>query len=241
MRKDSWKFVGIECLYVLLVTIAFMLCDYVQMLEVIDTGRSSGGLFGGIIYVYNPVFYIAGVVLAIIITILCNKFILSRSMELLSDTRLWAKIVYFIFIGIFCVVCFFGLVIVYFLKFGLAPGISDTLLTFITFFGWPAIVAIYMIVVFIINARKIQPELKIEVSEPIANIEEDIESLDDIMQGTDYIKTSNAENEETQDESDVKAEAEIESEAEPKDETEAKDEAEIKAEEEVKEEGKVEE
>jgi len=235
MKKSSWKFIGIESLFLLVMVLAISLCSYIQYLGMIDTGRGCGGIFGGSIYQFNPIAYVLGLGLYVVAFILCNKYILSKCMELMPDTKIWAKIFYFVLMGVFGFLGFMGVMYVYLMVFGLAGTVEDTVLELITWFGWPAALLIVMVVRFIINCVKTQPELVMEaVDKPL--VDDSIVELDEIMEGIDYIKKPEAE---TEEETETKAEEEAKEETDAKAEEETKEEAEVKAEEETKEETEV--
>lgn len=152
MKKINWRFIGRESLYMLVVALAMVGASAIQLLFMINTGEYWGGLFGGIVYKYNPVMYGLGMLLVVVAVILGYRFLLEKYMGMMKE--IITKVLYFVIVLLFLFLAFIGEIAVYLSEFGLSGGIDSDVLEIISWYGWPLGVLIFMTFVFIQNTRK---------------------------------------------------------------------------------------
>ena len=149
--KDKVKLLGIESLYMLSVLIVAMIANPVQFLgkKVIQNG--AGGVGFGIEYRYNPVAYIAGVVLVAGYV----WFAYSKWYRKFADQTLKKGIgfivAYFLNALIWTFVMFLVMIFEELILLTFDNNILPELLQFITMCCWPVMHLIFMIVIMFIG------------------------------------------------------------------------------------------
>ncbi len=152
--KERFKILGFECLYTLLMIVTSVVFNLIQFAGKKLIASNQGTIFGGNDYRYNPIAYIAGLLLFGFTLWFLYDWVLKKHLAGIVNTGLIFKTCYSLLSAFFCIVMFFVMIVEYLFILGFNDNIYPELLSFITAFGWPAVTFIFTVVMMILASLK---------------------------------------------------------------------------------------
>ncbi|MCR4792236.1 MAG: hypothetical protein K5871_05770 [Lachnospiraceae bacterium] len=153
--KDKIKFLFIEMAYMLAVLVVSTIANPVQFLGKKVNEPITGGVMGyGVDYIYNPIAYIAGIVIFAGFAWVAY----SRWYKSFADRTLksgWKFVIVYVLIDlVMSFIMFIVLIFEALFLLGFDDNILPELLQFITLFCWPVALCLFMIAIMFPSLRK---------------------------------------------------------------------------------------
>lgn len=143
MNKQTWKLIGFETLYLVVVFVLTMIGNYITFIGKKYDHSYSGIIFSGKYYTYNIFAYVLGTVFFFVPAYFSYRYILQKRMSILGESKLIARIAFFIVALLMLFAIFVAIAMEMFLILGLGDDIGPSVL-FVLIMGWPIVVAIFM-------------------------------------------------------------------------------------------------
>lgn len=126
---------------------------FVQLVHAEIAGYSAGVLFSDWLYEYNLIFYALGMVLFLLPLFFGYTFMLKKEMLKIRERNIYTKILFFLIVVIFDFAALMGEAYAL-MTLAWPDDIRPRVLLYFTWFGWPIILLIFMIAMFVKNIKK---------------------------------------------------------------------------------------
>ncbi|MBR1528074.1 MAG: hypothetical protein IJ642_02080 [Oscillospiraceae bacterium] len=156
MRKLYLKFLGLECLYLLVTIVIACVSAMIQMIGRGYTGDYADIIFSGANYSYHFFFYILGFCIYAGYLIFSYQYFLSERIDILDTCSIKIRILYILIALLFSVLMMIALVFVFLFILGLTDNMKPEILMNFTVFGFPLAMAVYMTAIAVIRRKHIE-------------------------------------------------------------------------------------
>ncbi len=144
--RPSWKMYALECLYLLICSVAAGIAAMVQCIGRSYRGEHSSFIFSGSTYSYNPFAYILGLVLFIGALYAGYRLILRRTMDEFGRAGALYVVVWLVIAAVFAVVMVVTVCVGLFLILGMTGNMLQVDSLKLTALGWPVLLFIVMMI-----------------------------------------------------------------------------------------------
>ena len=151
MNQSNWKFLGVDCLYLLSCVIVSTAGAAIQLIGREYVGEWSSLLADGETYSYRFFAYVFGLIIYISYLIVSYRKFYSGKHLLLSHASIMCKALHIVIAFIFAVIMLAAMMLIIDHFMGLNVNMIPQWMMLWTVFGWPLILLLYMVLVVIIK------------------------------------------------------------------------------------------